>query len=736
MASSIENVKSMKAQLEGIYEYLPRFSLFADRLPILDILEPPSEGRIFDNEDRTIETGSDSDLTEGSGDLKSNLRSDLFRHSHASIPGLRVFRENVKHDIEQIDKFLARHLIEGANFSATTFSTNAPYLIAVWNELIRAPSPIVFVDKTFSITPGKHSTIRSAQSTSKKLPEKGATVKVDIVADFGRRWIRVNTVKNSRLLAEFREQDSYLTESDDEEDVHKAESCLCSGGCSAQRASEELENSLLQMGKALVSAAQQFPVVLCEGREPQVTLRLTRLLLDATSLSELQNLGLKTTGPTQDLITSKNSETDPRIAQTLRELLQIGIQIELGEHEFKIPAGLLTTVHAHPQLIPSHQINLDLSVLIALVSDITHASLPTSAEEALTRFIPTPAERARSRQRRQRQKELLAIAEAKRGVNTKASRLTKKVESGSTGVNANGVNGAEDMNDGESVHSRALASQAFREMECGLLEEIAGRLRLLDTGSFPSIEFWTSAEARDRCLRIVDKIGGPVEKRRASALFFHEGGALDRIFGIKYASEAEASESYWRDSRHPQVFLLGLVPLRIFGEDSELGGMGKDEAGPVNSFWGELDRACRRLLSDGAVAHPRTLPVSASLQNSAISTSSRETDDDPGRSQDAVSAGTDEIERAAVTRGNARLTTHTVKTLCWGAERRWTTLTANRASVREMLKESGKEAVHKLDVEKAVETGITTEVAAIWIVEPRSLAEGMRGDFVSNATSI
>ena len=71
------------------------------------------------------------------------------------------------------------------------------------------------------------------------VPRRGSRkppgVKVDVVADGGRRWIRVNTyvtrpytsiyaltsqhrTKNSRLLAEFREIDSYMTESEDEED--------------------------------------------------------------------------------------------------------------------------------------------------------------------------------------------------------------------------------------------------------------------------------------------------------------------------------------------------------------------------------------------------------------------------------------------------------------------------------------------------------------------------------------
>ncbi|KAI5114987.1 hypothetical protein M0805_005977, partial [Coniferiporia weirii] len=146
-------------------------------------------------------------------------------------------------------------------------------------------------------------------------------------------------------------------------------------------------------------------------------------------------------------------------------------------------------------------------------------------------------------------------------------------------------------------------------------------------------------------------------------------------------------------------------------------------------FWEELECACRRLISEGVISHPRSLSASAPLPESG---NSQEVGDDVIKSQNAV-AGVDEIERAAVTRGNLRLTAHTVSTLLCGASRRWTTLTANRASVREVLKETNKETIRRLDAGSTTgveKTNGANEVAAVWIVEPRSLAEVMRGDFV------
>ena len=87
-----------------------------------------------------------------------------------------------------------------------------------------------------------------------------------------------------------------------------------------------------------------------------------------------------------------------------------------------------------------------------------------------------------------------------------------------------------------------------------------------------------------------------------------------------------------------------------------------------------------------------------------------------------------EIQRAIVTKANPRLTAHTVQSMPWGADLGWTTLTANRMSVKAILREmkmariTGRlDAVDEGDVRG--EEGVKSP--AIWVVDPRSLAEGM-----------
>ena len=94
------------------------------------------------------------------------------------------------------------------------------------------------------------------------------------------------------------------------------------------------------------------------------------------------------------------------------------------------------------------------------------------------------------------------------------------------------------------------------------------------------------------------------------------------------------------------------------------------------------------------------------------------------------------MERAKVTRMSTKLTVHTVESMLVGVCQGMTTLTANKASVKALLREM-KRVKHGCKNETVIDSGEReardmhsggSVDAAIWIVEPRSLAEGMRVD--------
>jgi len=388
------------------------------------------------------------------------------------------------------------------------------------------------------------------------------------------------------------------------------------------------------MGRTLLAAAKANPIYLQgdTNETPRVVLRLTRL--DTSPFKE------------------NGESNDPRIAQTVQCLLDMGVEVELGERsDEEVHMSIPKPTPPSPVpvvLTPTAHINLDLSVIIALVSDLTHAPLPKTIEEANARFVPPPE---RHREWRQHRKEKQpGVADPPEIDDLPSEDLAK--------------------------YSRALTNQVLQEMSKGLFQELHDRLALSPLHG-PQVEFWTTPEARDRCLRIVDKIGGVAEKRRAHALF------------PSSIEEEKAEEEFWKNSRWPRQF-VPLLPIRVYGSSSSP----SPSSTPSSGFFKSLSTTSLHILSQGPSPTSTTHPTH---------------------------------HRATQTKTNPRLTTHTVRSMLYGAERGWTTLTANRTSVKAMVREMRLVVVVRGEGEG--DGGDREEgKAAMWVVDPRSLAEGMRAD--------
>jgi len=552
----------------------------------------------------------------------------------------------------------------------------------------------VSVFKTFLLHPNAADGKKRANGTKRYPP--GA--KVDVVADNGRCWIRVNTyvivissssfvipdmssnrIKNSRLLAEFREIDSYVTDSEedsnDEWDNEQRPTL----------SQTEFDNSVLRMGRSLLAAAKANPIGGTTDT-PVVLLRLTRL--------------------NPDLLDDNGGSPDPRIRQTVDMLWDMGIKVVLGER----PDDTLPTLNTSPSpsslnLRPTSNINLDLSVLIALISDLTHAPLPQSIPEANKRFMPPPEYREWKQQR------TATIGKKPKKTNPKSLNPGSNLPSSSPGME-NDIN---DLPKDLIKHARQLTNQLLQETSKGLLQEI--RNRFPKSSDEESVKFWTTSEARDRCLRIVWKIGGVQEKRRVQALFQLPSDAPDTTPRL---SLAEAEQLYWQDSRFPRKF-IPLLPIHILPESRTPPGSVDPKQGK-SRFALELAKVCSDILSQetASIVEPDDALDVSSTTFPSSSTSNNVT------SYSSLTA--EEIQRARFTKANPRLTTHTVQTMQWGATLGWTILTANRTSVKAILKElKGARIAGRLNEAADVRKGDDDieGYAAIWIVDPRSLAEGM-----------
>ncbi|KAJ7084758.1 hypothetical protein C8R43DRAFT_318304 [Mycena crocata] len=592
MASqSHPELRSLHKKLQNIYDALLNFKPLAGTPPILD----------------------------SSVDADPNDDGQWLRHEN--IPGIKKLRESIKFDIDILQKFLS----DPASEHESPISTHAPYLLAVYNEILCAPPSIVSVFKFLQLNPSD-----GADRRERKGRRPPAT-KVDVVAENGRRWIRINTIKNAGILAEFREIDSYLTDSDSEYDSDDPDH-------RPSLAQTEFDNSILQMGRILMEAAKANPVEGLDGLgAPRVTLRLTRL----------------DTSPFR----ADGEPNDPRIARTVQCLIDMGIDVELGERlESEIPIPKLNTLPA-PSTIPlkpTRQINLDLSVLVALVSDLTHSPLPASVQEAKARFLPP-----------QKYREWKP-----------AERRDGEVPETIGGLSQDLVK-----------HCRALTTHVLQEMGKGLLQEIRDKLLPIIDNTDPAtrVEFWTSEEARERCMRIVSRIGGEREVRRAEALFPSDPIPLE-----------EAEALFWQDSRHPAKF-IPLLPIRIYPTPPNTPIEGAPE--PHSRFFRSMTKVCQDLLAQEAAAatsngrkHPRN---DATLEDG----------DTPDHTPIKV---------------NSRLSPHAVKSMMRGAELGWTTLTTTKSSVKALLREIKAARLAGRIVEDQDEE-IRDTTAALWVVDPRNL---------------
>jgi hypothetical protein len=440
-------------------------------------------------------------------------------------------------------------------------------------------------------------------------------------------------------------------------------------------AAVDFENSLIRSARSLLQAATTNPI---EGtcQVPAITLRLTRL---------------------DPNLTSANGEgTDPRIRQTINVIRDMGIDVQLGERSEAELARNSDSLQSTPRVSlpirPTRRITLDLSALIALVSDLTHFPLPSTTEEAHARFIPPQEYRTWKETR---------IA------NKKPQDKIPQVFPERT---------IEDLPKVYVKQARALTRQLLQEMIKGLIQEVHDQLAIVTDGDFSNVEFWVTPEARSRCLLIVNKIGGANEKRRVHALLDHGD---DLKGGI---------QSYWKGSRYP-IQYIPILPIKIFPTSSNpepVSILGRDacDAFRPSPFTRVLKKTCEYILAHEVVPDPRS-----SMKNQNQSHHHHHDDNDTG--------GGGGIQRAPVTQLNPKLTAHTVQSMLWGAELGWTTLTGNRSSVKAILRAIKSARVSGRLAEVVVMGDDDgggggsggrdgdNQSAAIWVVDPRSLAEGM-----------
>lgn len=490
----------------------------------------------------------------------------------------------------------------------------------------------------------------------------------------------MSSIKLSRLLLEFREQDSYINSDYDSSD---AEDPVLREQATAYPISPI--NSITKQCYDLVQTAkrQRTPW----GETPQIQLRLTRLT------------GLE--------------DQDGRVGKTYECLREMGIDVIFGEVGAESTRSENSRNHARtnkpihlPTLLATPKLNLDLSLLIALISDISHAPLPRNDDEAENRFKP--------------------IDKAwKRQVDPVTGQVTvKKLQEGELGP---------------EEHSKALVYQLRQEMRLGLIDElnekIADSCAALGV-SVDQVEFWTTAEARRRCHDIVAKIGGEQERRREARLFANERD------GKRDSGSINKDQGFWEESRHidSRKPLNRTLQVKILPEDDDFTCPSylHEHAIKPNTFRGRLTETCSRLLS---VSIEKGASVTADFLGLSIADSPASSDAEfaesasgagKGRKAPGPHRGGRRRREAPLADTNLRVpTAHTIRSMLEGSRRGMTTITANRMSVKQILRAMGPlEALEQDENVSAGSVGSRRDVAEalFYVVEPKTLGEIKRSD--------
>lgn len=374
-----------------------------------------------------------------------------------------------------------------------------------WKVVVGCKPPVVGVrmpmgsDKGGSwLEPG--SKARKIPGSGGKREKKTKEVWVDVLAAGGKEWIRIYSKKISHLLAEFREQDSYINsdfDSDSQVDSRGGDACQY--------------NSLLATAQDLRRAASRAPRI-PGAPAPNLSLWLTRI---PSTPEQLSAEYLDPESPVPEW-------PDNRIPQTLAMLKEWGVTV------YHLSPPPLSQLSGHPvpkPPPPSMKINFDITTLLGLCSDVLHYPLPKDSEEAAKRSL--------------RPKDQLI---------GKGSAVRGRDGTGKGKGKGRREKNAEDEEDeilkGQSQNSRELYRCILEEMERPWVEEFNDVMTEAweehktlygSTGDEPQVEFWATKEAAQYTFEALTS--GPAhglgaEQRRMKRMLGYEEG--DVFEGSRY----------------------------------------------------------------------------------------------------------------------------------------------------------------------------------------------------------
>ncbi|KAL8916441.1 MAG: hypothetical protein Q9208_008507 [Pyrenodesmia sp. 3 TL-2023] len=259
---------------------------------------------------------------------------------------LKPFRNSIAAELKSLERLRTANPDSDRTVHALR-SSNLPFHRAVWDTTKTCSGLVAFTKRFYWDTPPTRNSKRS-QGTKRRC------ALVDIVAQDGQQWIKVSTVTETRLLFELAKAEWEGADSGSESD---GDGLLVNG-----LAHTTIHNATSKNGQ----------VPMCESKDEDERVEIIRQAQDLQKAALAHKVHYK--HPSITIILPKISkEPPPEIARILDTIRSTGATVHLGP--VATPPDLqlaFRNIAPDPFANLTSMLNIDCTILLALVSDLSH----------------------------------------------------------------------------------------------------------------------------------------------------------------------------------------------------------------------------------------------------------------------------------------------------------------------------------------------------------------------------
>ncbi|KAL9013945.1 MAG: hypothetical protein Q9173_001382 [Seirophora scorigena] len=260
---------------------------------------------------------------------------------------LKPFRHSISAELKFLEKLRSANP-DSEQTVHTLRSSNLPFHEAVWDTAKASTGLVAFTKRFYWDTPPSRNSKRSQGS-------KGRCALVDVVAQDGQQWIKVSTVTESRLLFELAKAGWEGVDSDSDSD---GDGILVNG-----LAHTSIDNDVSANGGLLMN----------NGKD-QDRVDIVRQAQDLQKAALAHKVHYK--HPSVTVILPKiTKDTPPEIIRILNTIRSTGALVHLGSQS--PPSDLhaaFQNLAPDPFANLTPTLNIDCTILLALVSDLSHCA--------------------------------------------------------------------------------------------------------------------------------------------------------------------------------------------------------------------------------------------------------------------------------------------------------------------------------------------------------------------------